>query len=158
MLPEHLTRIMENLHTLVQGYTRNERLADQINASIRKTSFKLYVLKRNNMFTDRELELFNELSECLDSLVKLFVKLYENFTVLNRYSFIRNCQKCQKFLHDIIANRQTQQSHERIDFIFNQLSNAEFLKYVFDSKSAFNHGIVKDMIVDMGMFINQTLI
>jgi hypothetical protein len=158
ILSDNLVRILANLHNLVQGFTNDERLADQLNKTILKTFFKLYVLKRNNMFNEHEFQLFDELSECLNSSITTFVKLYGNYTVLNRFFLIRQCQRCQRLLHDIIINRQTRRSHERIDFIFSHLSNAEFLKYVFDSKSTFNHATVRDMIVDMGLLMNQTLI
>jgi hypothetical protein len=158
LLPANVTRILANLHNLVQDYTHNERLADQLNASILKILIKLYVLKRNNMFNESDLHFFDELGECLDSMVKIFVKLYVYYTIFNRLFLIRACQKCQKLFHDIIANRQTRQSHERIDFIFNFLSDAQFIKYVFDSNSSMNHGIVRDIIIDMGLLMDERLI
>jgi hypothetical protein len=158
LLPATVKRILANLHNLVQAFTRSERLADQLNASILKTLIKLYVLKRNNMFNECDLQLFDEFGECLESMVKTFVKLYVNYTFITRLSFIRGCKKCQKLLHDIIANRQTRESHERIDYIFNFLSNTEFLKYVFDAKPSINHAIVKDLIIDMGSLMDERLI
>ncbi len=153
-----MTRILANLHSLVQDYTHDERQADQLNESILKLLIKLYVLKRNNMFNQSDMYLFDELGECLDSMVKTFVKLYVNYTIFNRFFLIRSCQKCQKLFHDIISSRQTRQSHERIDFIFNFLSDAQFIKYVFDSNSSLNHGIVRDMIIDMGLLMDEKLI
>lgn len=157
-LTEHQRGILENLHVLVQDYTRDERLADQLNASILKALIKLYVLNRNNMFGQREIQLFREFQECIESLVKTIVQLFESYNFFKRLSFTRSCEKCQKLLHDIISSRQTQESHERIDFIFKHLTDVEFLKYVFDSKSTRNHAIVRAMILHMGSAMDQKLI
>lgn len=157
-LPQSALIILANLHDLVRGYTHDERLADQLNKSIRKVLIKLHVINRNRMFGEHELQLFYKFQEGIQSLIKTIVQLYENYTVLKKLSFIRSCEKCQQLLHEIISSRQTRKSHDLIDSIFNRLSDADFIKYVFDSKSSFNHGLVKDMITHIGLLMDQELI
>jgi hypothetical protein len=153
-----MVRILGNLHDLVQGFTHSERLADRLNRIILKTAIKLVVLQRNNLFDQRELALFNRLNAGFASCLKTVVKLYETYSVWNRNSLIRELKKCQKLLHNIILNRQTRKSHERIDFVFNFASDLAFLKYIFDSKSSLNHAILRDIIVDLAVYTQQRLI
>jgi hypothetical protein len=154
-----VNRILSNLHNLVEGFSGNNETADRLNKKIIKSLIKFQVLYNNrNMFSPDDLQLLMNFRRQFDLFTENMFELYDFDIMLNRFLLRRKCKECQKLIHKIIANRLTQKSHERIDFIVNFISNEQFVKYVFDSKSAFNHSIIKEIIVDFRGLVNDGLI
>ncbi|CAF5214217.1 unnamed protein product, partial [Rotaria magnacalcarata] len=70
----------------------------------------------------------------------------------------RMCKECQDLVHKIISTHLSQKSHIRIDYIFNTLSNLQFIDYVFNSNSTLNRAIVKDIVQDMNRLMDSGLL
>jgi hypothetical protein len=125
---------------------------------MRMSITELRELYDNNWDVPDEENLFMNLRKKLHSLAVNMLELYNSNFMVNRYILIRDCQKCQELLHKILANRATRESHERIDFICNFISNKKFLKYAFDSSSAFNRATIADIINDLRSLIYNEVI
>ncbi len=59
------------------------------------------------------------------------------------------CKECQDLTHKIISTHLTQKSHLRIDYVFNYVSNLQFLEYSFNPNSTINRAIFKEVVEDM---------
>lgn len=151
-----INRILNNLHILIEGFSHNTDTADRMIKKIIKSVIKFQVLynNRNVMFNQDDLRLLTIFHEQFEEIMETIFELYDSDFMLRRLLLRSKCNDCQNLLHKIIGNRLTQKSHDRIDFIFNLMSNKEFLKYVFDSKSNLNHAIIKEIIVDLRALMN----
>jgi hypothetical protein len=154
-----VNRILDNLHILARGFSGNNETADRLIAKIIKSGLKFQVLYKNrNMFSQNQLRLLRDFGEEFNSLIEIVFELYDFDFMLRRLLFRSKCKDCQKLMHRIIGNHLTRKSHARIDFIFNFISNKEFLKYAFDSKSTFNQAIIRQIMVDLRALANDGLI
>jgi hypothetical protein len=159
VINEIVNRILDNLHNLVVGFSGNIETADNLKQWIIELLLKLQVLYYNdNALGEDNLNSLKELREQFISLAKYMIELYETNFILDRFLLIRKCEQCQKLMHMAVGNCLSRNSHERIDFIFNFISDKKFVKYVFDSKSAFNAATIKEIIVDLGLLVTNGLI
>jgi hypothetical protein len=144
-------RISNNLHNLVRHFSGNNEVADALVKKIIKSIIKFGVLynNRNTIFSQNDLKLVMDFREQCQEIIELYAELHNSNFVLHRLLLKSKYKDCQNLIHRIIGNRLTRKRHERIDFVFNYISNQEFIKYAFDSKSAFNHAIIKEIIVDL---------
>lgn len=117
--------------------------------SIIKTIVKIGILHKNDLFTDHELKLIDEFRNRFHSLAKSIITFYEVDFKFDRSILIRLCRECQELTHKIISTHLTQKSHSRIDYVYNFVSNLQFLEYAFDSKSTVNRAIIKEIVEDM---------
>jgi hypothetical protein len=147
---------LNNLHILVEGFSRNNETADSLVKKIIKSAIKFQVLykNRNVMFSQDDLQLLVNFRNEFNGITQTIFELYNDDFVLRRLLLRSKCRDCQTLLHRIIGNRLTQKSHARIDFIFNFISNKEFIKYAFDSKSEFNHAIIREITIDFRALVN----
>ncbi|CAF1077838.1 unnamed protein product [Rotaria sordida] len=107
----------------------------------------LHKLARN--YSEHELKLIDEFRNRFHSLAKSIITLYEVDFKFDRSVLTRMCQECQELTHKIISKHLTQKSHTRIDYVFNYVSNIEFLEYSFNPNSTINRAIIKEIIADM---------
>ncbi|CAF4999518.1 unnamed protein product [Rotaria sp. Silwood1] len=115
-----------------------------------KQIYQMYKsLDKNDLFTEHELKLIDEFRNRFHSLAKSIITLYEVDFKFDRSVLTRMCQECQELTHKIISKHLTQKSHARIDYVFNYVSNIDFLEYSFNPNSTINRAIIKEIIEDM---------
>ena len=155
-----VNRIFSNLHILAEGFSGNNQTADRLIKKIMKSAIKFQVLYNNRdvVFNQNDLRLLIDFREHFDEITETISELYNFDFVIRRLLLRSKCKDCQKLIHRIIGNRLTQKSHERINFIFDFISNTDFLKYVFNSKSTINHAIIREIIVDFRALMKGMLI
>jgi hypothetical protein len=68
------------------------------------------------------------------------------------------CKECQDLTHQIISTHLTTKSHTRIDYIFNSISNLQFLEYVFNPNLSNNRAIIKEIVQDMNSLMDTGLL
>jgi hypothetical protein len=141
-------RILDNIHKLARNYS-GKRDADKLLKSIIKTIVKMGILYKNDLFTEREHKSIDEFRNRFHSLAKSIITLYEVDFKFDRSVLTRMCNECQDLTHRIISTHLTQKSHARIDFVFNYVSNLEFLEYSFNPNSSINRAIIKEIVEDM---------
>jgi transcription termination factor NusB len=107
------------------------------------------ILYKNDLFTEREHKSIDEFRNRFHSLAKSIITLYEVDFKFDRSVLTRMCNECQDLTHRIISTHLTQKSHARIDFVFNYVSNLEFLEYSFNPNSPINRAIIKEIVEDM---------
>lgn len=151
-------RILDNLHKLIRNYSDSKKEADKLLKSIIKIIFKLGVLHKNDLFNEYELKLIDEFRNRFHSLAKSIVTFYEVDFTYDRVFLIRMCKECQDLTHRIISTHLTQKSHTRIDYVFNYLSNLQFIDYIFNTDSTNNRAIIKDIVTDMNSLMDAGLL
>jgi len=142
-------RILDNLHKLAKGYTGSKKEADKLLKYVIKTIVKLGILYKNDLFTDHELKLIDDFRNRFHSLCKAIVTFYEVDFTFDRAFLTRVIKECQELTHKIITTHLTQKSHERIDHVFNFISNLQFLEYAFDQKLEKNRQAIGQIVTDM---------
>lgn len=154
--PEEANRILDNLYNLAEHFSGNADTAYQL-----KKWTSMSIMQLIWRYDDREMpdeeHLFVEFLKQLHWFAENMFELYDFDFVVNRAILTRNCKKCQKLLHTILGNRASRESHERIDFICNFISNEKFLKYAFDSNSAFNRATIEDIIRDLRSLMEKEI-
>jgi len=151
-------RVLDNLHKLIRSYSGSKKDADKLLKSIIKTIVKLGILYKNDLFTQYELKLIEEFRNRFHSLSKAIVTFYEVDFTFDRLFLTRMCKECQDLTHKIISTHLTQKSHIRIDYVFNSVSNLQFLEYVFNPSSTINRAIIKDIVQDMNSLMDAGLL
>jgi hypothetical protein len=151
-------RILDNLHKLARGYSGNKKDADKLLKSIIKTIIKLGILYKNDLFNDYEFKLIEEFRNRFHSLSKAIVTFYEVDFTFDRVFLTRMCKECQDLTHKIVSTHLTQKSHARIDFIYNYLSNLQFLEYTFNVNSPTNRAVIKEIVQDMNSLMDAGLL
>ena len=141
-------RILDNLHKLARNYS-GKKDADKLLKSIIKTIVKIGILYKNELFTEHELKLVDEFRNRFHSLAKTVITIFEVDFKFDRAVLTRMCKECQDLTHKIISKHLTPKSHARVDFVFNYVSNLQFLEYSFNPSSTVNRAIVKEVIDDM---------
>lgn len=107
------------------------------------------ILYKNELFTEHELKLVDEFRNRFHSLAKTIITIYEVDFKFDRAVLTRMCKECQELSHRIISTHLTPKSHARFDFVFNYVSNLQFLEYSFNPQSTVNRAIIKEIIEDM---------
>jgi hypothetical protein len=151
-------RVLDNLHKLIRSYSGSKKDADKLLKAIIKTIVKLGILYKNDLFTPYELKLIEEFRNRFHSLSKAIVTFYEVDFTFDRLFLTRMCKECQDLTHKIISTHLTQKSHTRIDYVFNSVSNLQFLEYVFNPNSTINRAIIKDIVQDMNSLMDAGLL
>jgi len=141
-------RILDNLHKLVRNYS-GKKDADKLLKSIIKTIIKMGILYKNDLFTEHEIKLIDEFRNRFHSLAKSIITIYEVDFKFDLSVLTRMCKECQELTHKIISTHLTHKSHARIDFVFNHVSNIQFLEYSFNPNSTVNRAILKEVVEDM---------
>ncbi|CAF0728194.1 unnamed protein product [Rotaria sordida] len=134
------SHVLDNLHKLIRAYSDSKKEADKLLKSIIKTIVKLDFRSR------------------FHSLSKAIVTFYEVDFTFDRVFLTRMCKECQDLTHKIISTHLTQKSHIRIDYIFNYLSNLQFIEYVFNSNSTATRAIIKEIVQDMNSLMDAGLL
>lgn len=62
-------------------------------------------------------------------------------------------EECHNLLSKIISTHLTEKSHARINYIFNYISNLQFLEYLCDPNSTSNREIIEEILDDMRSLI-----
>jgi len=159
VINEIVNRILDNLHNLILGFSGNLETADNLKQWIIELLLKLQVLYYNdNVLSEDNLKFLKDFHEQFIALGKYMIELYEFNFILDRILLIRKCEQCQELMHKAVGNCLSRNSHARIDSIFNFISDEKFVKYVFDSKSAFNTATIKEIIVDLGLLVTEGII
>ncbi|UJR26946.1 hypothetical protein I4U23_008254 [Adineta vaga] len=151
-------RVLDNLHKLIRGYSGSKKEADKLLKAIIKTIVKLGILYKNNLFTDFESKLIDDFRNRFHSLSKAIVTFYEVDFTFDRLFLTRMCKECQELTHKIVSTHLTQKSHTRIDYIYNYVSNLQFLDYVFNPNATSNRAIIKDIVEDMHSLMDAGLL
>ncbi|CAF1461402.1 unnamed protein product [Adineta ricciae] len=151
-------RVLDNLHKLIRGYSGNKKEADKLLKSIIKTIIKLGILYKNNLFNGFENQLIEDFRNRFHALSKVIVTFYEVDYTFDRLFLTRICKECQELTHKIVSTHLTQKSHTRIDFIYNYVSNLQFIDYVFNPNSTTNRAIIKDIVGDMHTLMDAGLL
>jgi transcription termination factor NusB len=107
------------------------------------------ILYKNELFTAHELKLVDEFRNRFHSLAKSIITLYEVDFNFDRSILVRMCKECQDLTHRIISTHLTNKSHARMDYVFNYVSNLQFLEYCFNPSSTVNRAIIKEIVEDM---------
>lgn len=141
-------RILDNIHKLVRNYS-SKKDADKLLKSIIKTIVKMGILYKNDLFTEHELKLIDEFRNRFHSLAKSIITMYEVDFKFDRSILTRMCKECQDLTHKIISTHLTPKSHARIDYVFNSVSNPQFIEYSFNPNSTINRAIIKEIVEDM---------
>lgn len=141
-------RILDTLHKLARSYS-GKKDADKLLKAIIKTIVKMGILYKNDLFTEHELKCIDEFRNRFHSLAKSVITLFEVDFQFDRAILTRMCKECQELTHKIVASHLTQKSHVRIDFVFNYVSNLQFLEFAFNPNSPVNRAIVKEVVGDM---------
>lgn len=141
-------RILDNLHKLVRNYS-GKKDADKLLKSIIKTIVKMGILYKNDLFNHQQMQLIDEFRNRFHSLAKSIITLYEVDFKFDRAVITRMCKECQELTHKIISTHLTHKSHARIDYVFNFVSNIQFLDYSFNPTSTVNRAIIKEVVEDM---------
>ncbi len=141
-------RILDNLHKLARNYS-GKKDADKLLKSIIKTIVKMGILYKNELFTEHEIKLIDDFRNRFHSLAKSIITFYEVDFKFDRSVLTRMCKECQDLTHKIISTHLTHKSHTRIDYVFNYVSNIQFLEYIFNSSSTVNRAIIKEVVEDM---------
>ncbi|CAF0858805.1 unnamed protein product [Rotaria sordida] len=152
------SHVLDNLHKLIRAYSDSKKEADKLLKSIIKTIVKLGILYKNNLFNEYELKLIEDFRSRFHSLSKAIVTFYEVDFTFDRVFLTRMCRECQDLTHKIISTHLTQKSHIRIDYIFNYLSNLQFIEYVFNSNSTATRAIIKEIVQDMNSLMDAGLL
>ncbi|CAF3590478.1 unnamed protein product [Rotaria sordida] len=152
------SHVLDNLHKLIRAYSDSKKEADKLLKSIIKTIVKLGILYKNNLFNEYELKLIEDFRSRFHSLSKAIVTFYEVDFTFDRVFLTRMCKECQDLTHKIISTHLTQKSHIRIDYIFNYLSNLQFIEYVFNSNSTATRAIIKEIVQDMNSLMDAGLL
>jgi transcription termination factor NusB len=118
----------------------------------------LGILYRNDLFSEYELKLIEEFRHRFHSLSKAIVTFYEVDFTFDRVFLTRMCKECQDLTHKIISTHLTPKSHARIDYVFNSVSNLQFLEYVFNLHSTTNRAIIKEIVEDMNSLMDAGLL
>jgi transcription termination factor NusB len=112
------------------------------------------ILYKNDLFTEHEHKLVDEFRNRFHSLAKSIVTLYEVDFKFDRSVLTRMCKECQDLTHKIISTHLTQKSHLRIDYVFNFVSNLQFLEYSFNPNSTPNRAVIKEIVEDMNSLMD----
>jgi transcription termination factor NusB len=142
-------RILDNLHKLIRSYSGSKKEADKLLRSIIKTIVKIGILYKNDLFTEYELKFIEDFRHRFHSLSKAIVTFYEVDFTFDRLFLTRMCKECQDLTHRIISTHLTNKSHARMDYVFNYVSNLQFLEYCFNPSSTVNRAIIKEIVEDM---------
>jgi transcription termination factor NusB len=151
-------RILDNLHKLTRNYSGSKKEADKLLKSIIKTIVKVGILYRNDLFTEYELKLIENFRNRFHSLSKAIVTFYEVDFTFDRVFLTRMCKDCQDLTHQIISTHLTTKSHARIDYVFNTISNLQFLEYVFNPNLPTNRAIIKEIVENMNSLMDAGLL
>lgn len=151
-------RILDNLHKLTRSYFGSKKEADKLLKSVIKMVVKVGILYKNDLFTEYELKLIDDFRNRFHSLAKAIVTFYEVDFTFDRVFLTRMCKDCQDLTHQIISTHLTSKSHARIDYVYNCLSNLQFLEYVFNPTSTSHRAIVKDIVEDMNSLMDRGLL
>ena len=143
---------------MVRTYSNNKKEADKLVKSIIKIIVKLGILYRNCLFNEYELKLINDFRSRFRSLSKAVITFYEVDYTFDRLFLTHTCRECQDLIHKIISNHLTSKSHGRIDYIFNYVSNLEFMEYVFNSNLTISRTIIKEIVDDMNSLMDAGLL
>jgi len=152
------SRILDNLHKLIRGYSGSKKDADKVLKSIIKTIVKVGILYKNDIFSDYELKLIDDFRNRFHSLSKAVVTFYEVDFTFDRVFLTRMCKECQDITHQIISTHLTQKSHVRIDYVFSTITNLQFLEFAFNADSSTNRAIIKDIVDDMNSLMDAGLL
>jgi transcription termination factor NusB len=107
------------------------------------------ILYKNDLFNEQQLKLIDEFRNRFHSLAKSIITLYQVDFKFDRSVLTRMCIECQELTHKIISTHLTQKSHARIDYVFNYVSNIQFLEDSFNPNSTINRAIIKEIVEDM---------
>ncbi|CAF1182952.1 unnamed protein product [Adineta steineri] len=163
-IPTRLNRVLNNLHRLAEGFLDNNQDADRLLQKIIKSGFKFHVLYRNRIipFSPDGRRLMMKLRDEFILVFAMIVALNYLDLIFIQYSLQRKLQRklrhCQQLIRRIIGNHLTQKSHDRIDFIFDFISDADFLAYIFDSELTRNHAIIEEIIDDLRALMSDALL
>lgn len=141
-------RILDNIHKLARNYS-GKKDADKLLKSIIKSIVKMGILYKNDLFSEQQLKLIDEFRNRFHSLAKSIITLYQVDFKFDRSVLTRMCIECQELTHKIISTHLTQKSHARIDYVFNYVSNLQFLEDSFNPNSTINRAIIKEIVEDM---------
>ncbi|CAF1380349.1 unnamed protein product [Adineta ricciae] len=139
---------LDNLHKLVCNYS-SKKDADKLIKAIIKTSVKSSILYRSELFNEDELQLIKEFQNQFRLFAESSTKLYQTNSKDEQSVLIRVLKECQNLSHKIISTHLANKYHAKIDFIFDSVSNLQFIEQIFDPLSKANRLIMKEVVDDL---------
>ncbi|CAF1239138.1 unnamed protein product [Adineta steineri] len=159
-IPTRLNRVLNNLHRLAEGFSNNNQIANRLIQKIVKSGNKFKVLYSNRIIfsSPNGEQLLMQLRGDFNGILTFIGILKTYDCMLSRFTLQCLFRNCRGLIHSIIGDHLTQKSLDRIDFIFNFISDADFLAYMFNFKLTLNRAIIVEIIDDLRVLVRDGLI
>ena len=145
---------MDNLRKLVCNYS-SKKDADKLIKAIIKTSVKSSILYKSELYDEDEVQLIKEFRNRFRLFAECFTKLYEANSKDEQALLIQILKECQDLAHKIISTHLANKYHAKIDFIFDYVSNIQFVEQIFDPASTTNRVILKEIVDDLQSVVDN---
>ncbi|CAF1059122.1 unnamed protein product [Adineta steineri] len=159
-IPTRLNRVLNNLHALAARSSNSIQMADDLLQKIIKSGMKFQVLYSNNiiLLNPNGIQLLMELCVKFNTIIEIIAALSTFNSMAGRLLLQYELSHCRELIHRIIGTYLTQNSHQRIDYIFNFISTGTFLRDIFDSELEGNHDIIVQITDDLHALMRNVIV
>ncbi|XP_021459280.2 tumor necrosis factor alpha-induced protein 8-like protein 1 isoform X1 [Oncorhynchus mykiss] len=134
------SEVLDELYRVTKEYTRNRKEAQKIIKNLIKMVVKLGVLYRNNQFSGEELVLVEGFRKKVHTLAMTAVSFHQIEFTFDRRVMSAILNECRELLHQAINRHLTAKSHLRVNHVFNQFADCDFLAALYGPSEVYrNH-------------------
>lgn len=113
-----------------RDYT-NKKDADKFHTNLIKVMIKIAVLYRNEQFSDSEKNMASKLQQKVKMTAMTIVSFVEVDFTFDKYVLSKQINEARALMQQLIASHLTDKSKERVNSIFDQLGDTDFLEKLF---------------------------
>ncbi|KAJ6664072.1 hypothetical protein lerEdw1_008287 [Lerista edwardsae] len=131
MIDDTSSEILDELYKVTTEHLKNKKEAHKIMKDLIKVAMKIAILYRNRQFNPEELEIVEKFRKKLNQAAMTIVSFYEV-----EYTFDKNVlsgllNECKDLIHELVERHLTARSHARINNVFNQFADVDFLTALY---------------------------
>lgn len=131
LIDERTSEILDELYKVLKEY-RGRKTATKLIKDLMKIMIKIGVLQRNERFTADELRLAEKLHSKTKHAALTIVSFYEVEFTFDKYVLSKQITEGRNLVHQLVTGHLKAKSKERINAVFDLLSDVDFLERLFE--------------------------
>lgn len=131
LIDDKTAELLDEFWKVRRDYS-NKKEADKLHNNLIKVMIKIAILYRNDQFSASEKSIAEKLQTKIKMTAMTLVSFVEVDFTFDKYVLSTQINEARAMLQQLVANHLTEKSKERINSIFDQLGDTEFLEKLFE--------------------------
>lgn len=142
LIDDKTAELLDEFWKVRRDYS-NKKEAEKLHNNLIKVMIKVAVLHRNDQFSDSERKLAEALQTKTKMTAMTLVSFVEVDFTFDKYVLSTQINEGRALLQQLVANHLTEKSKGRINSIFDQLGDTEFLEKLFEPEGPYAESLQK---------------